>query len=195
MTVTRHSQATTAGVDRDAVGLMLRDMGVAATTRAGGPRFERQVAFYVAEREREKQQPAVLPAKPARSAGSRRPPSAPATVSTPTTTRTTTPKPAPRLEIVTPRTRAHLDQTVAVRVSLTGATLAGSQSLRYVLDGAVTRLEAARLTFHGVVSGHHHLRVALISRPSVRANATFTVLAPPPATAVPPAPRHRSASR
>ena len=150
MTVTRHSQATTAGVDRDAVGLMLRDMGVAATTRAVGPRFERQVAFYVAEREREKQQPAVLPAKPARSAGSRRPPSAPATVSTPTTTRTTTPKPAPRLEIVTPRTRAHLDQTVAVRVSLTGATLAGSQSLRYVLDGAVTRLEAARLTFHGV---------------------------------------------
>lgn len=102
-----------------------------------------------------------------------------------TATTATTPAPATarslpaHLRILAPRPLAQLDQTVAVHVSVTGAMGTGTRSFRYVLDGRLTRRGSTRLTFTGVVPGHHHLLVALVSHPSVNATAAFTVLAPP----------------
>jgi hypothetical protein len=52
---------------------------------------------------------------------------------------------------------------------------------RYVLDGTLVRLGSARLTFHGLAFGRHHLTVMLASLRSVRTTRTFIV--PQPAAA------------
>ena len=130
----------------------------------------------------------MLPAEPARSAGSRRPASAPATVSTPTTTREHNseacsahgdrPPPDP-----SPPRPNRCCAGVTHRCHPRRLTITPVRPRRSC-DAPGSRTVDVSRGF----SGHHHLLVALISRPSVRANATFTVLAPPPATAVPPAP-------
>jgi hypothetical protein len=86
--------------------------------------------------------------------------------------------PAPHLRILAPRHQAHLEQTVAVRVALTGAKASGPRAFRYVLDGRFTRFGPPRLTFHDIVPGRHHLIVALASHPSARATSSFFVTAP-----------------
>jgi hypothetical protein len=111
-----------------------------------------------------------------------------ASVTAAATTRTTAtvasaPPPSPRLRILAPRPQTQLDQTVAVHVSITGAKPTDSHSFRYVLDGKLTRFGSKGLTFTGVIPGHHHLVVALVSRPSVKATTAFTVRAPAPTAA------------
>jgi hypothetical protein len=106
----------------------------------------------------------------------------------------TAPTPAALLRILAPRPLAQLDQTVAVHVSVTGGVGTASRSFRYVLDGRLTRRGSARLTFTGVVPGHHHLLVALVSHPSVNATTAFTVLAPPAPAQAPSAPPMTSAA-
>jgi hypothetical protein len=112
-----------------------------------------------------------------------------ASASTTTTSAgTAAPLPPPaHLRILAPRGQSHIDRTVAVHVALTGAHAAGSRAFRYVLDGSFTRVGPARLTLHDVVPGHHHLVVALASRPSVKAIATFFVTAPAPTPPAAPA--------
>jgi hypothetical protein len=79
-----------------------------------------------------------------------------------------------------------------VRVALSGAA-AGSDALRYVLDGRLTRRGSRLLTYHDLAPGHHHLLVSLASNRGVHVATVFTVPAPPsppvpaPAPAPPPA--------
>ena len=120
-----------------------------------------------------------------------------ASVTAAATTRSTAtvasaPPPSPRLRILAPRPQTQLDQTVAVHVSITGAKPTDSHSFRYVLDGKLTRFGSKGLTFTGVIPGHHHLVVALVSRPSVKATTAFTVRAPAPTAA--PAPTSATSS-
>jgi len=108
--------------------------------------------------------------------------------STPTVTAPPAPPaPAPRLRILAPRAGARISETLAARVSLAGATVDGVRALRYVLDGTFTRFGATKVTFHDLAPGRHHLAVALVSRPSVRAIVIFTVAAPVVAPAQVPA--------
>ena len=111
-----------------------------------------------------------------------------AAASTPTSTTTPAPAPAPpapHLRIVSPRRGAHTEQTLTIRLSLTGAPAAGQRGFRYILGGRLTRVGSARLTFHGLAAGHQHLVVALASRRSVKASVSFTVIAPPPPASAP----------
>ena len=116
---------------------------------------------------------------------------APASTSVPASTSTTAPAPArpPRLRIIAPHPGATVSQTLTIRLSLIGAGAPGAAAFRYVLDGTLVRLGSARLTFHGLAFGRHHLTVMLASRRSVSATRSFTVPAPPavPATAASPA--------
>jgi hypothetical protein len=104
---------------------------------------------------------------------------------------TTTAAPAPparvpQLRILAPHRGAVVARNLTVRVSVTGATPVGRRALKYVLDGSLTRVGSARLTYQGLAPGDHHLLVALVSRPSVRASVSFNVPAPaPPPTAAP----------
>jgi hypothetical protein len=104
----------------------------------------------------------------------------------PATTAAPAPLPlAARLRILAPRRGASAASTLTVRVSLTGATAAGSRAFKYVLDGSLTRLGSARLSYHDLAAGQHHLLVALASRPSVSARVSFSVPVPPPRPAGP----------
>jgi hypothetical protein len=106
-----------------------------------------------------------------------------AVTSAPASTSTTAPAPAPaaRLRIIAPRPGATTSQTLMVRLSLTGGGAPGAHLFRYVLDGTLVRLGSARLTFHGLAFGRHHLSVMLASLRSVRATRSFIV--PQPAAA------------
>lgn len=106
-----------------------------------------------------------------------------AVTSAPASTSTTAPAPGPaaRLRIIAPRPGAATSQTLTVRLSLTGGGAPGPHLFRYVLDGTLVRLGSARLTFHGLAFGRHHLTVMLASLRSVRTTRTFIV--PQPAAA------------
>ncbi|HVA37455.1 MAG TPA: hypothetical protein VNJ51_07560 [Candidatus Dormibacteraeota bacterium] len=95
---------------------------------------------------------------------------------------------SPRLLILTPRRGAHTDQSLAVRVRLSGATPTMRHLFRYVLDGRIARLGSARLTFHELALGRHRLLVMLGDDRSVRASSFFFVRAPAPVAAPEPAP-------
>jgi hypothetical protein len=92
-------------------------------------------------------------------------------------------KPRAHLRILSPRAGARSGETLTVRVALSGAA-AGSDPLRYVLDGRLTRRGSRLLTYHDLAPGHHHLQVSLVSNRGVHKSTVFTVPAPPP----PPAP-------
>jgi hypothetical protein len=95
------------------------------------------------------------------------------------------------LRIISPRRGAHAAPNLTIRVAVTGASAGGSRALQYVLDGRLTRLGSARLTFHDLAPGQHHLLVALLARPATRATVSFTVPAPPQPS---PAPASASSS-
>ena len=90
-------------------------------------------------------------------------------------------KPArkPRLRILSPRAGTTTKSTVAVRVALAGAHIAGSGAVKYVLDGSITRTGSTRLTFTGLAPGDHHLVVSLTANRSVKAAVAFAVAVPP----------------
>jgi hypothetical protein len=120
--------------------------------------------------------------------GSGHPAATPQTTAAATTAPATTstapavPAPAPHIRIIAPRSGAATAQTLTVRLSLSGG--AGiPHTFRYVLDGTDVRLGSARLTFHGLAFGRHHLTVMLASRHSVKATRSFVVPTPTPAAA------------
>lgn len=92
-------------------------------------------------------------------------------------------EPRAHLRILSPRAGARSGETLTVHVALSGAA-AGSDPLRYVLDGRLTRRGSRRLTYHDLAPGHHHLLVSLVSNRGVHQSTVFIVPAPPP----PPAP-------
>lgn len=96
-----------------------------------------------------------------------------------TSSTTSTPKPKPRLPILTPRAGAHTGSVVTVRVSLLHAHATGADSFRYVLDGRLTRLGSRRLVFHDLKPGHHHLVVMLADNHGVYGSRGFVVRTPP----------------
>jgi hypothetical protein len=101
-------------------------------------------------------------------------------------------KPRAHLRILSPRAGARSGETLTVHVALSGAA-AGSDPLRYVLDGRLTRRGSRRLTYHDLAPGHHHLQVSLASNRGVHVSTVFIVPAPPappppPAAAPAPAP-------
>ncbi len=109
-----------------------------------------------------------------------------ATTHSTATTTATAPRPDvdPHLRILAPRNKAHVTQTMTVHVSVSGGKATGSHAFKYVLDGKLTRLGPARVTYAGLTPGTHRLLVSLVAQPSVRAVVAFTVTAPP----APPAP-------
>src|SRR5262249_39066426 len=78
-------------------------------------------------------------------------------------TSTTKTKAAPahpvHLRIISPKAGAHTGETLTVRVKLTGAPT-GHARFHYVL-GSIKRSAGAKITFHGVAAGRHHLKVTL----------------------------------
>jgi hypothetical protein len=110
------------------------------------------------------------------------------------TTKSAAPDPPPpvaHLRIISPRRGAHTAPNLTVRVAVTGASASGSRAFMYVLDGTLSRRGSARLTFHDLAPGRHHLLVALLARRSTRATVSFTVAAPPP----PPSPGPASSAQ
>jgi hypothetical protein len=93
------------------------------------------------------------------------------------------PPPSPRLRIVFPRSGARVATTLTIHVSVRGVAATGASALKYVLDGSLTRLGSARLTYRALAPGDHHVLVSLAGRPSVKARVKFTV--PAPAAAAP----------
>lgn len=87
--------------------------------------------------------------------------------------------PVPRLSILSPPRGAHTSSTLTVRVALDGVPGGGAR-FKYVLDRRLTRVGAARLTFHDLAPGHHRLDVLLVTNGASRAATVFTVRAPAP---------------
>ena len=103
-----------------------------------------------------------------------------AQVSPAANTSTTKTKPAKsiHLRIISPKSGAHTGETLTVRVGLTGASSAHAR-FHYVL-GSIKRSAGAKITFHGVAAGRHHLSVTLASNPKVHASVVVTVRPPKP---------------
>jgi hypothetical protein len=92
----------------------------------------------------------------------------------------TTSAPKLRLPILAPKAGAHTGSVVEVRVALLGGKAAGADPFRYTLDGGEVRRGSARLVFHGVAPGSHHLVVMLAANHRVRESRVFVVRTPPP---------------
>jgi hypothetical protein len=93
--------------------------------------------------------------------------------------------PPVRLRILSPKAGAHTGTKLTVRVLLTGSSPGHPPSLRYVLDGAVTRRGSAQLTFQALRPGRHRLEVTLTQDRRIRAGSVFTVRLPPSVKAAP----------
>jgi hypothetical protein len=94
-------------------------------------------------------------------------------------------KPA-TVRILSPAAGSHTGSTVTVHVLVTGGAT-GRSTLRYVLDGRLSRHGSTRLTYRELAPGRHTVVVSLLVDGSVRAARSFVVRAPAPP---PPEPTH-----
>jgi hypothetical protein len=103
-----------------------------------------------------------------------------------TSTTQTPPPPKPHLRIVSPRSGAHTNGTVVVRVALKGSPGGPDHLFHYRLNGGRARSGSAHYTLNRLAPGRYDLVVTLAGDPSVKASRVFVVRAPPPPPPPPP---------